>query len=142
MPVELEAMGTLTVHLRTSDTWRLTGPFGDRSCTDFDHIDWVSPLFTARSDWANGTFRGGVAVAEPQVQALFHTDIGDDFYLRYICRLDTESHLRGESPVFMCGSFEANDHGPLSWLNRTMIVGSGALDLDAQTQTFDVAVLR
>ncbi|MGW0176779.1 DUF3237 family protein [Rhodococcus sp. NPDC003322] len=142
MSLRLESLGTLVVHIDQS--WRVeNGPIAVRSCSSFKQVVWESPLFTARSVWANGEYLQGDHVAEPNIRIMFKTDDDSSFYLSYGARTDLPTHHLGKSPVIMTGRIEAGETNPkYNWLNRTQIVGHGMLDVDAGTQSYQISVLR
>ena len=142
MPLRLESMGLLTVHVDRS--WNFSnGPVGARSCSAFAGVDWVSPYWSARSEWANGSYLAGPEIAQPNIRVLFRTDDDVFLYLDYSARAHLPSHTPGDSPAIMAGRLEVDDAIPrYRWLNRTQVVGFGQLDMVARTQTYQMSVLR
>ena len=147
MTLRLEPMGTLVIHV--DESWNfMNGPVSGRSCSAFREVVWESPLLRARSVWANGSYRNGPEVAEPNIRVMFRTDEGVMIYLDYLVRVHLPSHTLpvgtpGKSPAIMSGRLEVDDaDSRFSWLNRTQVVGDGTLDLVAMTQSYDMHVLR
>lgn len=142
MPLELEPMGTMIVHI--GDTWNFqNGPIAGRSCSVLREIVIDSPQLRARSIWSNGTYVNGPSVAEANIRALFRSDDGAMLYLDYLSRLHLPTHVNGASPAILSGRFEvADDHPRYAWLNRTHITGHGILDTVAKTQSYHAFVLR
>lgn len=143
MNLALEPLGTLTVHTG-GGSWNFgDGPLGGRSCTAFERVVWTNHRFTATSMWANGTYRNGPEMAEPNIRVMFRCDDDSLFYLEYLARVHLPTHTRGASPSLLRGALEVPETNErLAWLNHTAIVGRGSLDLGASTMTYDIGVLR
>lgn len=143
MKLALQPFGTLTVHTG-GGTWNFAnGPIAGRSCTQFERVEWTNPYFSATSLWANGTYRNGPAIAEPNIRILFRTEDESLLYLEYLARAHLPTHVAGASPSILHGSLEIDEaHPRLAWLNRTAIVGYGSFDLAARTMTYEVGILR
>jgi hypothetical protein len=142
MPLSLAPLGTLTVHVERS--WNFAqGPLGGRSCSAFREVVWEGDALSARSLWANGTYRNGPTIAEPHIRALLRDDAGVLLYLDYVARIELASHIEGRSPAMMSGRIEVDDAvARYAWLNRTQVVGRGMLDMRAMTQTYETYALR
>lgn len=142
MKLDLEPMGTLTVHTG-GGSWNFSGgPIAGRSCTAFESVEWTSPYFEATSVWANGSYRNGPEIAEPNIRIMFNTDDGALLYLDYLARVHLPSNIAGESPSVLHGAVEIDETHRLAWLNRTALVGYGILDLTVNTMTYEMGVLR
>lgn len=142
MRMRLDPMGTLTVH--TDSSWNFAdGPLGGRSCTSFREVTWESDHLTARSVWANGSYRNGPEIAEPNIRIMFRTDDDVLLYLDYVARVHLPTNVTGASPSILTGRIEVDDgNTSYAWLNRTAVVGHGVLDLNAGTMTYEMGVLR
>ena len=142
MTLRLRADGHLDVHI--DESWNFAnGPIAGRSCTSFREVEWTGPLLVARSLWANGSYVTGPEVGEPNIRILFRTDDDILIYLDYLVRVHLPSHTAGQTPAIMSGRLEVDEANErYRWLNRTQVVGSGQLDMDAKTQTYEMAVLR
>ena len=142
MPLQLAPMGTLTVYVERSWSFA-SGPLGGRSCSAFREVVWESDALSARSLWANGSYRNGPSVAEPNIRALLADRDGVLLYLDYVARIELASHIAGRSPAMMTGRIEVDDAvARYAWLNRTQVVGRGMLDMSAMTQTYEMYALR
>ena len=141
MELQLEPLGVLTVH--TDQSWNFAnGPLGGRSCTAFREVVWEGQHLRATSVWANGTYRNGIEIAEPNIRVLFRTDDDVSLYLDYVARVHLPTNVHGATPSILSGRVEVDEASRYAWLNRTAVVGHGMLDLDAGTMTYEMGVLR
>lgn len=143
MKLDLQPCGTLVVHTG-GGSWNFAdGPIAGRSCTAFERVTWTNPFFTATSVWANGTYRNGPEIAEPNIRIMFRCEDGDLLYLDYLARVHLPSNVTGASPSILHGALEVPSSTPrLEWLNRTAVVGHGRLDMASSTMTYEIGVLR
>lgn len=143
MTLTLQPFGTLVVHTG-GGSWSFdNGPIAGRSCTAFERVEWTNDTFCATSVWANGTYRNGRELAEPNIRAMFRCENGAYFYLEYLARVHLPSNIDGTTPSILHGALEVPESDArLAWLNRTAVVGHGLLDMAARTMTYSIDVLR
>lgn len=143
MTLTLQPFGTLTVHTGGGSWSFADGPIAGRSVTAFERVEWTNELFTATSVWANGTYRNGPEIAEPNIRIMFRCDDDSLLYVDYLARVHLPSNVTGATPSILHGAIEVPEaNARLAWLNRTAIVGHGLLDTAHFTMTYHIAVLR
>lgn len=126
MALELEALGTFTVHGKSERTWRFSrGPFGRRSVSEFEGAVWESDRVRAEAVWGNGTYRAGEEISEVNVRTMLETHDGALLYFDYLGRFRLQDMSAGNGYVIMTGRIETSDER-YDWLNATQIVGKGA----------------
>jgi len=142
MSLRLEPLGSFVVHIEPGASWRIgDGPLGARSTTQFREIVWRGERLSARSVWANGTYRAGPRVLEVEVRSMLRTEDDVLLFYQYVGRAVFATHSAGDTPVLTAGRVEAPEPGPYQWLNDTQLVGRGMLDLEAGTQTYELYML-
>lgn len=137
--MEMHPLGTMRIFPRVN--FRYDGPLATRSLTDFERVDWSTGLWgdvTMQSGM--GCYLDGPGGAKIDGRIAFTTASGIPFLFQYISVGDMDTHITGETPIFLAGQLEVDcADANLSWLNHVQIVGEGMLTLEPLCQEYKMA---
>ncbi len=138
MSLKLCPFGTLRVFPEGS--FSHPGPITTRAAAPLLSVEWKTEVLGEVSLRVGmGSYLQGAYAAHVTVRMALETEDGVPFFFEYKSVGDMESHVRGETPVFLAGLIEIDPSiERYAWLNRVQFVGRGMLSMDPICQTYDM----
>ncbi len=139
MPLKLCPFGEFRVY--PTGAFSHPGPIATRAAAPLESIAWKNDtLGDVSLTVGMGSYLQGPYAAHVTVRMALKTGDGVPFFFEYKSVGEMESHVRGESPIFLAGLIEIDPgNEKYAWLNRVQIIGRGMLTMDPICQTYQMA---
>ncbi|OCC23409.1 hypothetical protein MB02_12400 [Croceicoccus estronivorus] len=139
MSIELHPFGNMLVYPERAI--RHAGPLALRAEAHLAGVDWETDLLGKVSmEFGMGTYLQGAYAGHVTVRLALTAGDGTPFFFQYLSVGEMDSHIRGETPIFLTGQIEIDpDIEKYAWLNRVQFVGRGMLTHDPLCQAYEMA---